>query len=510
MNVILVMSDTFRRDNLSCYGPTQVKTPNLDRLASQSYVFDNAFLGSFPTLPNRMDIMSGRFSFVDHEWCPLPKETITLQQILSASGVVTQAVVDNPHLIESGFNYERGFDGWEWVRGQESDIWKSMPRDVNIPADPSKMAKLHVLSSHLRNTAWWKAEEDRFVARTVTEACKWLEEGQHAEKFFLYVDLFDPHEPWDAPEKYLKLYETDYQGQAAIYPRQDYWQEFLTKEELDHVRALYMAETTMVDHWVGVLWDKVKKLGLEEDTVLIFTSDHGYFFGEHGRMGKAFNPPGGAGYESCRLFAELRQVPLIIHMPGQKKGEHSGALVQSPDLFPTILEMCGLVATESVGGKSNIQALQCGIFYTEKWKFDPESIHGKSLMPVLRGETDRLRDIAVCSNTLIHHTPIVAKCAVVTEDGWCLHYAGEYGAKMQEDVFVNRNFVSAKPQKEKIEAALYYLPDDPQEEHDVIGENEQRAREIHRRYVEWLEEAGTPEEHLEGRRQIVVNGRAGK
>src|SRR5512135_1660400 len=115
MNIILFMSDTFRYDNLSCYGPTLVKTPHLDRFAERANVFHNAYLGSFPTVPNRLDIMSGRFSCHEYRWCPLPKETVTLQQILSASGIVTQMVADNPHLVEDGFNYERGFDGWEWI-----------------------------------------------------------------------------------------------------------------------------------------------------------------------------------------------------------------------------------------------------------------------------------------------------------------------------------------------------------------------------------------------------------
>jgi arylsulfatase A-like enzyme len=72
MNIVFFMSDSFRHDNLSCYGPTRVQTPRLDRFAQGACVFDNAYLGSFPTIPNRLDIMSGRFSCIDHEWCPLP------------------------------------------------------------------------------------------------------------------------------------------------------------------------------------------------------------------------------------------------------------------------------------------------------------------------------------------------------------------------------------------------------------------------------------------------------
>ena len=125
MNVIFVMTDTFRYDALSCYRPTEAKTPRLDSFAEEAFVFDNAYLGSFPTVPNRLDIMSGRFSFIEYEWCPLPAETVTFQQVLSASDVVTAIILDNPHLLEAGYNYSRGFDGFEWIRGQETDPWKT-------------------------------------------------------------------------------------------------------------------------------------------------------------------------------------------------------------------------------------------------------------------------------------------------------------------------------------------------------------------------------------------------
>lgn len=505
MNVIFVISDTFRRDNLSCYGPTQVKTPNLDKLAEKSYVFDNAFLGSFPTLPNRLDIMSGRFSFINSEWGALPKDTVTLQQILSASGVVTQMIADNPHLIENGYNYERGFDGWEWIRGHESDHWKVTPRDINLPANPDKLSKAHItVENYLRNTSWWKSDEDHFAARSVKKACQWLEnEGQELEKFFLYIDLFDPHEPWDPSEEYVKMYEDEYNGEDVIYPYSDYWREFLSEDELNHIRTLYRAKVSMVDRWIGVLRDKIEILGLEEDTVFIFTSDHGHLFGEHERIGKAFNPPKGY-YEAFRMYNEIRSLPLIVHLPGQKKSEHIEALVQSPDLMPTILEMAGLVTSESMSGKTNVQALQCGIFYSNDWHFNPEEIHGKSIMPLLRGETKKLRDIAVSSNTLIHHTPVVAKCAVVTEDGWCLHYSGDYTDEVQQGIKVNRKLIELNPKKERVEPALFYLPDDPNEEHNLIQGNEKRAMEIHQRYVQLLEEIGTPEEHLAGRRKFEI------
>ena len=504
MNIVLFMSDTYRYDNLSCYGPAQVKTPRLDQFAKQAYIFDNAYLGSFPTIPNRLDIVSGRFSFTDHEWCPLPKETVTLQQILTASGFATQLIADNPHLLEDGFNYDRGFDGFDWIRGQETDHWRTDPKNVRMPDDQGKNRSLWILQHYLRNRSWWKNEEDRFCARTVREACDWLERNQD-QYFFLCLDLFDPHEPWDAPQHYLDLYEPErWQGAEIMFPYYRHWRTFLTPEEMDHTRNLYRAEATMLDHWFGVLLDKLEQLGMVEDTAVIFTSDHGYLFGEHDLTGKSLLPEvdGVMYYEAIRMYDDVRRTPLLIRAPGMPGGVHNKALVQSPDLMPTILELAGLVATESVGGQSHTQALQCGVFTTDTWKFEPETIHGESLLPLIRGEVNAQRDIAVSSNTIIQHTPVLAKSSIVTEDGWCLHYAGSYDdVRSDAKMFISKlidpalTLVPTKP-------ALFHLPSDPDEEVDVIEDNWKLAEEIHRRYVAWLEEVGTPEMHLAGRRKL--------
>jgi arylsulfatase A-like enzyme len=507
MNVILVMADSFRYDSLSCYGPTQVRTPRLDGFAAESFVFTNAYLGSFPTVPSRLELMSGRFTFIDQEWCPLPEDTVTLQQILSNSGVVTYLIGDNPHLFEMGFDYSRGFHGFEWIRGQETDLWKTSPKSIHLPSGEKIRSRDFIMQSYARNMAWWRGEEDRFVARSIQSACDWLEENQDHDQFFLHIELFDPHEPWDAPRKYVDMYANhDYQGPPLTYPHYDYWQNFLTQEELDHIRALYYAESTLVDHWFGVLLDRVEELGLTEDTAVIFVSDHGYLFGEHGLTGKSLMPEMEDGlfyYEAVRMYDEIRRVPLLIRLPGQTQGQKLDALVQSPvDLMPTVLDMAGLASTEIIGGRARSQVLQCGMFTTADWKFDPATIHGRSLMPLLRGETDRLRDMIVCSNTLIHHSPVLAKCAIVTQDGWCLHYAGKYDEIAKEGKMYTNILVDPQDARVPTRPALFYLPDDPDELNDVIGENESLAEELHTRYVKWLEEAGTPEEHLAGRRSL--------
>jgi arylsulfatase A-like enzyme len=506
MNVILIMSDTFRRDALSCYGPSQAITPRLDAFAKQSYIFDHAYLGSFPTIPNRLDIMTGRFTFIDHEWCPLPASAITLQQILGASGVTTMMTVDNPHLMEDGFNYGRGFHGWEWIRGQESDLWYTAPKEVKLPSGMGKNRGLKLrLPSILRNSSWWTKEEDRHAPRTIQSACNWLELNQDQDKFFLFIDMFDPHEPWDAPQHYLDLYEKEFHGEEIPYPRYDLWREFMTEEELNHCRNMYRAEVSMVDHWTGVLLDKLEELGLSEDTAVIFTSDHGYLFGEHDMIGKSRIvdfPDGKQKIEAVPLYHDIRSTPLLIRVPGESNGQHIAGLVQSPDLMPTILELAGVASTRTVNGQASFQALQCGMFVTDTWQFKPETLQGKSLLPVMRGETNSLRDIAVSSFTLKQHTAVLSKGAIITEDGWCLHYNGSYDETGPRGKMFRQAVMSTDEARMPIHPLLFNLKTDPTEQHDLYPTNQKLARDIHTRYVRWLEELGTPEENLAGRRKL--------
>jgi hypothetical protein len=208
-------------------------------------------------------------------------------------------------------------------------------------------------------------------------------------------------------------------------------------------------------------------------------------------------------YEAIPMYDEIRRVPLLIKLPQQVEGKHIGALVQSPDLMPTILEMSGVATSEVLGGQTAIQALQCGVFVTADWEFRPENIHGKSLIPLMRGRVDRLRDIAVSSNTLIHNSSILAKCSIVTEDDWCLHYAGNYEGIHRKDTSYAISLIDPEASRIPTEPALYCLRNDPHEGNDVIDSNRALASNIHERYVRWLEEAGMPEIYLAGRRRLL-------
>ena len=99
-------------------------------------------------------------------------------------------------------------------------------------------------------------------------------------------DAWDPHEPWDPPQYYIDQYNSGYEGDVVMYPCYGFSKDIMSEAELNHVRALYAAEVTLVDRWVGHLFETIRVLGLRKDTVVVLMSDHGHYFGDHGLQGK--------------------------------------------------------------------------------------------------------------------------------------------------------------------------------------------------------------------------------
>ncbi len=210
-------------------------------------------------------------------------------------------------------------------------------------------------------------ESDTFVAQTMTRACEWLEDNYRDGPFFLYTDTFDPHEPWDAPPWYVERYNPGYTGQVVDYPRYARVKGYLSPEELNHCRALYAAEVTLVDRWTGRLLQKISDLNLLDDTLVLFTTDHGFLLGEHGIIGKGILPePGQLKY--IPLYEEISHIPFIIHVPGGTAGRRT-AVVQPQDIMPTLLELAHVPI--------------------------PRTVNGRSFAGVVRGGPDRHRDFAV-------------------------------------------------------------------------------------------------------------------
>ena len=252
-------------------------------------------------------------------------------------------------MMKPGKNFHRGFDCWYWIRGQESDPYQIRDaRAVQHLLDECTRGaawagrKKHWIIQHLMNRQTWRGEEDTNVARAMTKAADWVsayDESSCDDPFFLYVDVFDPHEPWDPPVEYARLYRPDYEGVGAIVPPGT--KAGMSEDEFAQVKAAYAGEVTLTDRWIGHLLDTLRERGLTEDTIVVFTSDHGTMMGEQDEIHKGAN----------RLRNQVTQVPLIIRHPkGEGAGKRISGFVQHQDIMPTVLGLLGVSAPDRVQG----------------------------------------------------------------------------------------------------------------------------------------------------------------
>ncbi len=442
MNLIVIMSDTLRYDHLGCHGNEWIRTPNIDRFAQRCAVFDKAYQASFPTIPTRTDMFTGKLTFPFRGWTPLPTDETIIAEELETAGYVNMLICDTPHLIRDGHRFDRGFTAWDWIRGQEGDRAITDDIRVDLPCAPEKIrGPERMRQNHYRyRTAHWQTERDTFVARTMQRACDWLERNYTHEKFFLYIDTFDPHEPWDPPQHYVDMYDPGYKGEVIDHPVYDYCG-YLTEDEIRHTRALYAGEVTLVDTWFGRLMDTVERLGLWEDTAILFLSDHGHYIGDHGRIGKDGSGPDGR----WPFYQEVSHIVFMGYIPGGTTGR-SGFLAQPTDIRPTLLELAGL----------NV----------------PQETHGISLVPHLNGQTGPQRSVAVTSHALTNNANRSVTSSI-TDGEWVLHYRG-----------------SQWP------AELYHLSNDPGETENRYASQRGIAEQLHAEYLQVLRDAGTAEDRI--------------
>ncbi|HIE04827.1 MAG TPA: hypothetical protein EYP61_08720 [Candidatus Latescibacteria bacterium] len=450
MRIVFIICDTLRRDFLGAYGDGWIRTPNLDALAEESVIFDGAYIGSFPTMPARAEVMAGRYVFQDIGWAPLPGGVITVQEMLRDRGYVTALITDHYQMLAPGMNYHRGFSAYRFVRGHQSDPFRATDHvELRWPCSPEKCRQPEKLMvPYLKAKADWLYERDWPIPRTVNEAIDWLERNYRHEDFLLFLDVFSVHELWDPPRWYVERYDPGYEGEEVILPRYDRVG-YMSEAELRHTRALYAGVVTMLDKWLGWFFEKLDDLGIWEETAVIFTSDHGFYLGEHGLVGKhtVLEPEKG-----WPLYGEVAHIPLIVKAPGMEGGRRCGALVQLVDLMPTLAELGGAEP--------------------------PEGIHGRSIMPLISGEDLKVREVAVSSPKLPDDQGQVVY-STVTDGEWCLIYGGE-----------------------RVPFELYYLPSDPGQGKDLAGGRREVAERLHSKYLELLRRIGTPEGRLKLREKL--------
>jgi len=457
MNVIFILNDSLRQDHLGCYGNQWIKTPNLDRLAESSAVFDRAYIASHASLPARTDLYTGRYTLTYRSWLPLQPDDVILPEIIGEHGYTSMLIFDTASMGQDEGNFMRGFSGWEMVRGHHTDRWRTDPTvPVVWPAAHHKLKNLDRTVQWMRNKADWRYEKDYVAPRTFSTAIEWLERNQTLDGFLLWIDTLDPHEPFDPPAHYLKLYaDPEHDGDQIIYPQYGR-STYMTDGELKHVRALYAGEVTMVDRWIGLLLDKVEQLGLLDNTLLIHTSDHGHLFGEHGLQGK----PGGV---LGNLYEVTARIPLMIRHPkGLGAGKRIPAIAQLPDLLPTILEFLEVPM--------------------------PETVQGRSLWPLMAGETEKLHDYAFSGR----YPYMLDEARPSEKDTKYDRWVNLGGLPEARTVTDEEWSLICSPRGRPSE--LYNLKDDPQQKVNVIADNLGVAATMQQALIEFMKEYGTPPE----------------
>lgn len=359
-NAVVVLLDSLNRHMLGSYGGTEFETPNLDRLAARSVRFERHVTGSLPCMPARHDLLVGAHDFLWRPWGSIELWEQPITADLDHAGVVTMLVSDHPHLFETGGeNYHVDFRAWEYERGHESDPWKTVPDPTWIGA-PTLPARTRSDRGYDLARTYFKAEEEFPGPKVMRRAAEWLDTnaGKH-DRFFLFIDEFDPHEPFDTPEPWANRYDQDWDDELIIWP--PYAQKavergVVTSRQAQHIRANYGSKLSMIDHWFGKLLDSFDRNNLWDDTMLVLCTDHGHYLGERDLFGK----PNVMQYET------LGHIPMMIAWPGAPAATVD-SLTTTVDIHATLRDVFDASCDHPTHGQSLVPVLTGASTQTREW-----------------------------------------------------------------------------------------------------------------------------------------------
>ncbi len=362
-NILWICTDQQRYDTIACLGNRHIRTPNIDRLAASGVAFTHAHCQSPICTPSRGSFLTGMYPDTihacingnDHWDDAAPLVTKTLAEagydcglagklhLSAAQGRIEKRPDDGYRVFHWSHHpkddWPQGHAYRDWLQSQGQDYTKLHKKHKAIPAA-------------FHQTTW--------CARTAADFFREERQGPWLFSF----NCFDPHPPLDPPQEYVDRFdvdllpgplfrESDLQAQARL--AQISFQSKPTSPDNYNAKlhqAKYWAQIELIDENVGRLLDVLDETGQRDNTMIIFTSDHGESLGDHGLKNKG-----------CRFYENLVRVPLIFSWPAAfKQGLISDALVELTDIVPTLLEANGMPV--------------------------PQSMHGKSLLPILRGESD--------------------------------------------------------------------------------------------------------------------------
>jgi arylsulfatase A-like enzyme len=455
LNLIVIVSDTFRYDNLACYGPKwleKLETPSLDRFAGKAVVFNDAYAEGMPTIVIRRALYTGRrvvpCYYFPHQglvqlpgWHSMYNEDVTLSETLLQSGYANTLISSLYHEFKPGRNFHRGFNTWRWIRGIEWDNFGTSPHNLLDVEDMAPREYLDQfpglesrLSQYKANRNLWQQEGESISQITAQEAIRWLNENHGQRPFYLHVEFFNSHEPWDPPRRFLEKYMPNAKGPSFIEPPYDTVP--LADEIKERFRANYAGAVNDVDYWVGNLLDTIEQFRLFDNSVVVFMSDHGAMLGEHGQFLKGPD----------KLRGQVTHIPLLIRAPGNTyAGKKVEGFVQIQDVMPTLLHLLGLKP--------------------------PSRVTGANLWPLVTGETGKIREDVVQTYGWVG--------AVRTQE-WSYSEIWKPEARQdQYHVTPGAPLSTFKPQ-------LYNLEKDPKELTDVADQFPEIARQMSARMKDYI------------------------
>ena len=384
MNVILILIDSCNRHYLSPYGCKTVQTPNIEELAQRGVTFTNHVIGSAPCMPARREMMTGRREFLFRGWGHMEPFDAPLAAECRNLGAVTQMVTDHYHYWENGAHgYLEFFNGCEMIRGHENDYWKTQTQ----PNEPDWVRAINKWrpgwgSRYYRNVAHFKGEEDFFSPTVFRKAAEWLDTNHDHDKFFLWIESFDSHEPFHVPEPYRSMYTDDLNPDYTCWPPYQLDEQRLpflrgtSMAELEYIRAQYKGKLTMVDAALGRVWAAMDRHKLWDNTMVILTTDHGHDLAESikdlsevdddARDATGRNPFA----KQHPHYLSHANIPLIVWHPSLiSGGKRIDGFTTAVDIYPTVLDALAGTGTRPYG--------DC----------DTSCPHGRSIVPLLAGES---------------------------------------------------------------------------------------------------------------------------
>jgi len=357
-NVLLIMADDLNND-MGVYGHRMVKTPNIDRLARRGVRFDRAYT-QFPLCsPSRVSLLTGlrpdttRVEDLQTDFRKIHPDAVTLPQMFQRGGYAAARVGKIYHYGNPGDIGTSGLDdpkSWDLVIN---------PRGVDKDEEPklTNYTPARGLGSSLSYYMSPAPDEEHTDGKVATEAIGLIEKYKD-RPFFIGAGFYRPHCPFIAPQKYFDMYPLDripapplHADAAAQVPVPAWFTDppnwGLTEQAQREVIRAYYASITFLDAQVGRLLDALDRLGLADNTIVVFMSDHGYLLGERGQWMKQM------------LFERSARAPLLIAGPSvTAKGRSSKRIVEFLDLYPTLAELAGLAPPSGLHGRSLVPLLK--------------------------------------------------------------------------------------------------------------------------------------------------------